>query len=337
MAAGRDARASPAACRRPSARWPTTTPPSSTRLHAARRQLAEDRAQPRWSPRTGWRKLGKDAPAGRSRCCRSTRRRWASPRPTAAACCTRSRCGPWPPTCPIPRAGSTPVPEAAYDERLHEWRVREAMARSRLAGALAAIRRMGDSAARRFALAVFRGAPGRARRRQGRAPSRLYRSAARKPEFHGFLAADRLDAPVRAVPVELATATPAERAAVARDPAIVRAMALYRIERNGWAAARVERGAVALRRRPAPHRGGVRAGQRLVRPRGVLARPRPQRRRPARGTAPVPRCASRCTTPPPSAAKSRASTARPGLGRGRDPRREHLQSRARAPPPTRWA
>ena len=36
------------------------------------------------------------------------------------------------------------VPASAYDDRLHEWRVREAMARSDWRAALAAIRKMGD-------------------------------------------------------------------------------------------------------------------------------------------------------------------------------------------------
>src|SRR3546814_8184483 len=61
----------------------------------------------------------------------------------------------------------------------------------------------------------------------------LYRAAAREPDFHGFLAADRLDQPYALCPW-IAPADPAAKAAVARDPALVRAIALQRIDRAGW-------------------------------------------------------------------------------------------------------
>jgi soluble lytic murein transglycosylase len=61
-----------------------------------------------------------------------------------------------------------------------------------------------------------------------------YETAAREPQFHGFLAADRIDRPYALCPLE-PPANPALRAEVARDPAIVRAMALYRIDRPSWA------------------------------------------------------------------------------------------------------
>ncbi len=125
------------------------------------------------------------------------------------------------------------VPDAAYDERLHEWRVREAMARSDWPAALAAIRRMGaaqraDSRWTYFEarLAELTGA------RDAAAP--LYRRAATQPDFHGFLAADRIDRPYALCPWTPDTSASA-KAAVARDPAMARAMALYRIERSGWA------------------------------------------------------------------------------------------------------
>src|SRR5690606_21220123 len=63
----------------------------------------------------------------------------------------------------------------------------------------------------------------------------LYRDAARDPDFHGFLAADRLGQPYALCPWT-APADAAARAAVARDPALVRAIALQRIDRTGWAA-----------------------------------------------------------------------------------------------------
>jgi soluble lytic murein transglycosylase len=125
------------------------------------------------------------------------------------------------------------VPDSAYDERLHEWRVREAMARSDWPAALAAIRKMGaaqraDSRWTYFEgrLAELTGDPVSARAK--------YEAAAREPQFHGFLAADRIDRPYALCPLE-PPANPALRAQVARDPAIVRAMALYRIDRPSWA------------------------------------------------------------------------------------------------------
>ncbi len=92
------------------------------------------------------------------------------------------------------------VPAAAYDERLHEWRVREAMARSDWPAALAAIRKMGDKQRSDSRWQYFEA---RLAERTGdkAAAQRLYREAANKPEFHGFLAADKIDAAVRAVPV----------------------------------------------------------------------------------------------------------------------------------------
>ena len=125
------------------------------------------------------------------------------------------------------------VPDVSYDERLHEWRVREAMARSDWRAALAGIRKMGarqrnDSRWQYFEARLMELTGERA----GAQP--LYRAAAAKPEFHGFLAADRLS-----LPYALCPWTPAEdptlKANVARDPAIVRAMMLYRIERHAWA------------------------------------------------------------------------------------------------------
>lgn len=130
------------------------------------------------------------------------------------------------------------VPDVAYDEKLHEWRVREAMARSDWRGALAAIRKMADTE------------PGRKMRRDSRwryfearllemggdktNADILYRDAANKPEFHGFLAADRIGAPYALCPWAPKTDA-AAKTAVARDPGMVRAMLLYRIERGAWA------------------------------------------------------------------------------------------------------
>ncbi len=125
------------------------------------------------------------------------------------------------------------VPDVAYDEKLHEWRVREAMARSDWNGALAAIRKMGDKQRRDSRWRYFEA---RLLEMGGDKTNAdiLYRDAANKPEFHGFLAADRIGAPYALCPWTLKTDA-ASKAAVARDPAMVRAMQLYRLERTAWA------------------------------------------------------------------------------------------------------
>lgn len=125
------------------------------------------------------------------------------------------------------------VPESAYDERLHEWRVREAMSRSDWPAALAAIRKMGekqrsDSRWQYFEARLSEIAGDKA------TAQRLYREAANKAEFHGFLAADRINSSYTLCPW-LPADTEMQRKAVASDPAIVRAVALYRIDRRGWA------------------------------------------------------------------------------------------------------
>lgn len=125
------------------------------------------------------------------------------------------------------------VPEAAYDERLHEWRVREAMARSDWSAALAAINKMGAKQRSDTRWMYFEA---RLNERAGNKSSadRLFREAAKKPDFHGFLAADKLDLPYAVCPW-LPNDSASAQAAIARDPAIVRAMALFQIDRVGWA------------------------------------------------------------------------------------------------------
>ncbi len=125
------------------------------------------------------------------------------------------------------------VPAVAYDERLHEWRVREAMARSDWPAALTAIGKMGDTQRSDSRWTYFEA---RLREIAGdkAAAQRLYRQAADIAEFHGFLAADRIDQPYALCPWKPDDSA-ASRTAVARDPAIVRAMGLHRIERSSWA------------------------------------------------------------------------------------------------------
>jgi soluble lytic murein transglycosylase len=125
------------------------------------------------------------------------------------------------------------VPEVAFDDNLHEWRVREAMARGDWRAALAALRKMpaklrNDSRWRYFEARIEEKTGDKAE------AQRLYREAAQSATFHGFLAADRLNQPYA-----LCAWTPKDTAqaknAVARDAAIVRAMELWKLERPGWA------------------------------------------------------------------------------------------------------
>ena len=125
------------------------------------------------------------------------------------------------------------VPASAYDERLHEWRVREAMARGDWSGALAALRLMparqrGDSRWQWFEARMLEKTGKAAEART------LMAQAARSPTFHGFLAADRLAQPYALCPWKPAE-QPGMRAEVARDPALVRALSLYRINQASWA------------------------------------------------------------------------------------------------------
>jgi soluble lytic murein transglycosylase len=125
------------------------------------------------------------------------------------------------------------VPASAYDERLHEWQVREAMARSDWPAALAAIRAMPDKQRSDSRWTYFEG---RLLELTGdkAGAQQAYQRAAREPQFHGFLAADRLHQPYALCPW-LPDDSAAAKAAVAADPAMVRAMELYRVDRPAWA------------------------------------------------------------------------------------------------------
>ncbi|MET0808021.1 MAG: transglycosylase SLT domain-containing protein [Pseudoxanthomonas sp.] len=125
------------------------------------------------------------------------------------------------------------VPESLYDEKLHEWRVREAMARGDWRAALLAVRKMPklqreDSRWRYFEARLAEKTGDNAE------AQRLLREAAKTTTFHGFLAADRLQQPY-ALCAWIPNDGAAARTAVARDPAIVRAMELWKLERPGWA------------------------------------------------------------------------------------------------------
>lgn len=125
------------------------------------------------------------------------------------------------------------VPDSAYDDKLHEWQVREAMARSDWRAALTAIRRMPDAQRKDSRWTYFEG---RLLEITGDKPAAqaAYQRAAREPQFHGFLAADRINQPYALCPW-IPQDSDAARAAVARDPALIRAIDLYRIDRGAWA------------------------------------------------------------------------------------------------------
>ncbi len=125
------------------------------------------------------------------------------------------------------------VPDAAYDANLHEWRVREALARSDWRSALAAIRKM-DEAQRNDSRWTYLAARTSDLTGDTAGAKTLYRQAAKKSDFHGFLAADRLDQPYALCPWQPVVAQPAKQA-IARDPSIVRALQLFALDRKGWA------------------------------------------------------------------------------------------------------
>lgn len=125
------------------------------------------------------------------------------------------------------------VPESAYDDRLFELRVREALARGDDPGALAAIARLPDKL-RNDARYQYLEARLLERSGKGDAARRLYASAANNPSFHGWLAADRLGQPYALCPLE-PSADKALRARLAADPGLQRALELIALERPSQA------------------------------------------------------------------------------------------------------
>ena len=121
------------------------------------------------------------------------------------------------------------VPAAAYDDKLHEWQVREAIARDDDPGALAAIGRMGPTQRQDAHWAYFEA---RLRERLGQkdAARSLYVQASKSASFHGWLAADRLRSPYQLCALE-PSSDAALRARVAANPGLSRALDLFAIER----------------------------------------------------------------------------------------------------------
>ncbi len=129
------------------------------------------------------------------------------------------------------------VPLSAYDERLHALTVREALARRDWKSALAAIQAMPASLGEKPQWRYFHARLLELTDQPG--ARALYQQAAQASEFHGFLAADRLQAPYVLCPLEVA-ATTAQQAAVHQHAGLARALALYRVDRKSWARAEWE-------------------------------------------------------------------------------------------------
>jgi soluble lytic murein transglycosylase len=125
------------------------------------------------------------------------------------------------------------TPNSAYDDRLHEWRAREAMSRRDDAAALRAIEAM-PAAQRNDSRWQYFEARLRERLGQAEAARALYRKAADTATFHGFLAADRLGQPYALCPLDPSADT-ALRQRVASTPGVVRAIELYRVQQTSAA------------------------------------------------------------------------------------------------------
>ncbi len=125
------------------------------------------------------------------------------------------------------------VPEIAYDEKLHEWRVREAMSRGDDIAALAAIEKMGSTQRNSSQYQYFE-ARLREKLNQKESAKVLFARAAQNANFHGWLAADRLNQPYYLCPLEPSNNRTVVQK-VANDGRIVRAFELFAIDRVTYA------------------------------------------------------------------------------------------------------
>jgi soluble lytic murein transglycosylase len=125
------------------------------------------------------------------------------------------------------------VPAASYDERLHEWRTREALSRRDDSAALRALEAMPEAQRNDPRWQYFE-ARVRERIGQGDAAKALYARSADTATFHGFLAADRLGQDYTLCPLEPSKEA-ALRKRVAAKPGLVRALELYQVDRMGLA------------------------------------------------------------------------------------------------------
>lgn len=131
------------------------------------------------------------------------------------------------------------VPESAYDDKLHEWRVREAISRGDDSAALLAITKMGEKQRSDSHWQYFE-ARLRERLGQNEAAKALYQRAAQHAGFHGWLAADRLAQPYALCPLEPRSEAALDKR-VAANVGLARALDLFAIDRpepaaREWAA-----------------------------------------------------------------------------------------------------
>lgn len=124
------------------------------------------------------------------------------------------------------------VPAAAWDERLHEWRAREALARGQLSETLDAIAAM-PAEQREQARWRYLAARLGEKTRDPQAPAKLA-ELAREPTYFGFLAAERLGVPHALCPLDIEPDAEVGRRLQGR-PGFVRAMELHAIGREAWA------------------------------------------------------------------------------------------------------
>ena len=125
------------------------------------------------------------------------------------------------------------VPASAYDDKLHEWQVREALSRSDWPSALAAIKRM-DEPQRSDSRWQYFAARTSELTGDAKAAQAFYRQASLASDFHGFLAADKLQQPYALCPWT-PRVTAMDKSVVARDHSLVRALQLFALDRKGWA------------------------------------------------------------------------------------------------------
>jgi len=124
------------------------------------------------------------------------------------------------------------VPADAFDARLHEWRVREAIARRQPREALDALSAMPAELRGRARWQLIE-ARLRAAVGDSDAAAELLAKAAREPNFHGFLAADLGGRDYALCPLPAASGR-ADRRVLVRS-GVARALDLYTLDRPGWA------------------------------------------------------------------------------------------------------
>lgn len=124
------------------------------------------------------------------------------------------------------------VPEGAWDERLHEWQMREALARGDDAAALTAIAAMPDTQRNDPRWRYF---AARLRERRGDLSARdSYAALAGEANYYGFLAAERIDAPYALCALGVAQ-DKALHQRVKAKPGFIRALELHAIGQMTWA------------------------------------------------------------------------------------------------------